>query len=195
MKTSKTPGKSKLGAVRRFNRLMIASIMAWGALQGGIGLAWAAAPPAVGDTAPAVTGIDQNDRAWKLSDVAGKKIVLLYFYPKDNTPGCTTEACGLRDRMADLNRDGVSVVGVSFDSPESHRRFIADHKLNFTLLSDTDGKIADAYGARSAPGAKVDRRISFLIGLDGKIAHITDNPQAQVHLDELSAAIAKLRAK
>ena len=108
--------------------------------------------PTVGDKAPAVTGKDQDGKTWKLSSHAGKKIVLLYFYPRDDTPGCTKEACGLRDRMEDLKKDNVEVVGVSFDSAESHQKFIAKHSLNFTLLADTDGKIADAYGVRREIG-------------------------------------------
>jgi thioredoxin-dependent peroxiredoxin len=153
-------------------------------------------PPAkglsVGDPAPRVSGLDQDDSPWKLDSLIGKNIVLLYFYPKDNTPGCTTEACGLRDRLGDLRKGKVEVVGVSFDSTASHRKFRDQYQLNFPLIADTDGKIADAYGARKGPDAKVARRVSFLIGLDGKIAHITDNPSATVHLDEMQQAIARL---
>src|SRR5262245_12041801 len=76
----------------------------------------AAEMPKVGDKAPLVSGQDQDGKAWNLADLVGKKIVLLYFYPKDDTPGCTKEACALRDRMADLKKDDVQVVGVSFDS-------------------------------------------------------------------------------
>ncbi len=122
-------------------------------------------------------------------DDIGKKIVLLYFYPKDNTPGCTKEACGLRDRMGDLTKDNVEVIGVSFDSSESHQKFISKFTLNFPLLADTDGKIADAYGVRMT-GKNMARRVSFLIGLDGKIIHVTDNPSADVHLAEMKEAVA-----
>ena len=86
-------------------------------------------PPKVGDQAPPIEGKDQDGKTWKLADVAGKKIVLLYFYPKDDTPGCTKEACGFRDRIGDLKKDNVEVIGVSFDSPESHQRFIAKYNL------------------------------------------------------------------
>jgi thioredoxin-dependent peroxiredoxin len=153
---------------------------------------YAAETPKVGDAAPVVTGRDQAGKDWKLADLIGKKIVLLYFYPKDDTPGCTKEACGLRDRMEDLARDNVEVVGVSFDSSESHQKFIEKHKLNFTLLADTDGRIADAYGARMSD-RNMARRASFLIGLDGKIAHITDAPAAEEHLAGMKEAIAKLK--
>lgn len=159
-----------------------------------IGLADAAKIPAVGDTAPLVEGKDQDGKSWKLADDAGKKIVLLYFYPKDNTPGCTKEACGLRDRMGDLKKDNVEVIGVSFDSSDSHQRFISKFNLNFPLLADTDGKIADAYGVR-IPGKNMARRVSFLIGKDGKIIHVTDNPKADVHLAEMKEAVDKLPKK
>lgn len=155
--------------------------------------AGAAQVPKVGDKAPLITGKNQDGKTWKLADSIGKKIVLLYFYPKDQTPGCTKEACGLRDRMAGLKSDNVEVVGVSFDSAESHQKFIEKNKLNFPLLADTDGKIADTYGARM-PGRNLARRISFLIGLDGRIVHVTDSPQPDVHLREMKEAIAKLKS-
>ena len=154
-----------------------------------------AATPKVGDTAPAVEGKDQDGKTWKSADHIGKHVVLFYFYPKDDTPGCTTQACGLRDRMGDLKKDNVQVVGVSFDNSESHRKFIAKHNLNFTLLADTDGKITDAYGVRREAGKNMARRASFLIGLDGKIVHVTDTPSAATHLSEMKEAVAKLPKK
>ena len=152
-------------------------------------------PPKVGDKAPKVHGVDQDGNKWKLSDEIGKNIVLLYFYPKDNTPGCTKEACGLRDRIGDLKAQGVDVVGVSFDSVDSHKSFIFKYDLNFPLIADTNGKIADAYGARMGGGKKMARRISFLIGLDGRIVHVTDSPNADVHLEEMQRAIRNLKGK
>ena len=152
----------------------------------------AAKTPKVGDAAPRVEGKDQDGKTWKLADQLGKHVVLLYFYPKDETPGCTKQACGLRDRMGDLKKQKVEVIGVSFDSSESHQKFIAKHNLNFPLLADTDGKIADAFGVRREPGKNMARRASFLIGLDGKIAHVTDVPSADVHLAEMKEAVAKL---
>lgn len=151
--------------------------------------------PAVGDKAPLIEGKDETGKTWKLEDQIGKKVVLLYFYPKDDTPGCTKQACGLRDRMADLKKENVEVIGVSFDSEESHRKFIEKHTLNFTLLADTDGKIADAYGVRREPGKNMARRASFLIDKSGKIAHVTDTSSADTHLAEMKAAIEKLQKK
>lgn len=153
------------------------------------------ATPKVGDKAPVVEGKNQDGQTWKLNDSLGKKIVLLYFYPKDNTPGCTKEACGLRDRMSDLKKDGVEVIGVSFDSAQSHQKFIKQYNLNFPLLADTDGKIADAYGVRREPGKNMARRVSFLIGKDGKIIHVTDASSADVHLATMKEAIADLTKK
>jgi peroxiredoxin Q/BCP len=155
--------------------------------------AFAAETPKVGDKAPLVEGQDQNGKAFKLADVVGKQVVLLYFYPKDDTPGCTKQACGLRDRMADLKKDNVQVVGVSFDNADSHKKFIAKHNLNFPLLADTDGKIADAYGVRRQEGKNMARRASFLIGKDGRIVHVTDTPSADTHLAEMKDAVEKLK--
>jgi peroxiredoxin Q/BCP len=151
-----------------------------------------AAPPKAGDTAPLFVGHDQDGSTLKLSHFIGKKNVLLYFYPKDDTPGCTKEACGFRDSLADLARDNVEVIGVSFDSADSHQQFIAQYKLNFRLLADTDGKIADAYGVRAA-GKNVDRRVSFLIGLNGKIVKVVDAGNPDIQLREMKAAVAGLR--
>ena len=152
----------------------------------------AAETPKVGDKAPLIEGKDQDGKNWKLADQIGKKIVLLYFYPKDDTPGCTKEACGFRDRMDQLKQDNVEIVGVSFDPSDSHQKFIAKYNLNFPLLADTDGKIAEAYGAK-LPDKNMARRVSFLIGRDGKIAHITDNRDAAVHLAEMKDAVEKLK--
>jgi peroxiredoxin Q/BCP len=148
--------------------------------------------PKVGDIAPPFQGVDQNGTVVKSSDLIGKKIVLLYFYPKDFTGGCTAEACGFRDRMGDLQKDNVKVIGVSFDTTATHQAFVAKYKLNFSLLPDSDGKLADAYGTRIS-GKDLAHRISFLIGLDGKIVHVTNSGKPQAHFDEMKAAIATLQ--
>jgi peroxiredoxin Q/BCP len=153
-----------------------------------------AALPKAGDIAPLFTGQNQDGKTVNLADFTGKKIVLLYFYPKDNTPGCTKEACGFRDRMGELQKDNVEVIGVSFDSAASHKEFIAQYNLNFTLLADPDGKIADAYGVRME-GKNMAKRISFLIGTDGKIVHVTDAGNPDTHFSEMKDAIAGLKKK
>jgi len=152
----------------------------------------AADTPKVGDKAPAFSAQDQDGKTVKLSDFAGKQAVLLYFYPKDQTPGCTKEACGFRDSLADLKKKGVAVLGVSRDDAESHKKFIAKESLNFPLLVDTDGKITEAYGA-GMEGKKMSRRVSFLIDKDGKIVHVTDAPSADKHLAEMKEAADKLK--
>lgn len=100
----------------------------------------------VGDKAPDFLGVDEVGRELSLNDFAGKRLVL-YFYPKDSTPGCTAEACSLRDGMDELVAAGYSVVGVSADSATSHQRFKAKQTLNFPLIADTERKLIEAYGA------------------------------------------------
>jgi len=151
-----------------------------------------AALPKAGESAPLFTGTDQDGKEFKLADLIGKKIVLLYFYPKDFTGGCTKEACGFRDRVGDLQKDNVEVIGVSFDSADSHKQFIAKYNLNFTLLADTEGKIADLYGVKM-DGRNMAKRVSFLIGLDGKIVHVTDAGNPDIHFNEMKDAIAGLK--
>lgn len=146
----------------------------------------------VGDKAPLVSGKDQDGKDWKLADLIGKQNVLLYFYPKDGTPGCTKEACSFRDQLEDFKKLNVQVIGVSFDTAQSHLEFISKQRLNFPLLADTDGKITDAYGARGGD-RNISRRASFLIGLDGKILHVTDTPSADVHIREMKEAVDKLK--
>ena len=153
-----------------------------------------AAIPKAGDTAPLFTGQDQDGKAVNLAGLIGKKIVLLYFYPKDNTPGCTKEACGFRDRISGLQTNNVEVIGVSFDSAGSHKQFITKYDLNFILLADPDGKIIDTYGVRME-GKNMAKRVSFLIGLDGKIVHITDAGNPDIHFTEMKDAIAGLKKK
>src|SRR5258708_25915649 len=101
----------------------------------------AAKTPKAGEKAPLIEANDQDGHLWKLKDAAGKQAVLLYFYPKDNTPGCTKEACGLRDRMSELKKSNVQVIGGSFDPAASHHDFIKKYNLNFPLLVHSDGKI------------------------------------------------------
>ena len=99
----------------------------------------------VGDKAPAVLGVNQDGKEIKLSDFAGKKIVL-YFYPKDSTPGCTAQACSLRDNYSELQKDGYEVIGVSADNASSHQKFIAKQNLPFNLIADTETKLSAEFG-------------------------------------------------
>ena len=164
-------------------------LCAWMAMQ-----LYAMETPKEGGKAPMVEGKNEDGKAWKLSKALKQHAVLLYFYPKDETPGCTKEACGLRDRIGDLKKQGVTVVGVSRDSEASHKAFIAKHQLNFPLIADVDGKITEAFGAAMI-GKPLSRRVSFLIGRDGTILHVTDNPKAEIHLEEMREAVAVLKNK
>lgn len=144
---------------------------------------------AAGQKAPDFTTNDQNGNPVSLSDFAGKKVVL-YFYPKDDTPGCTAEACNFRDNYAGLTAQGIVVLGVSVDDEKSHQKFITKHNLPFPLLADTDKNIVEAYGVwgeKNMYGKKymgISRK-TFLIDEEGIISHIIDkvdtaNSTAQV---------------
>jgi len=142
-----------------------------------------------GDQAPKFTSKDQNGNAVALEQYSGKKVVL-YFYPKDNTPGCTAEACDFRDNYEGLTAKGIEVIGVSVDDENSHQKFITKFNLPFTLLADTDHAIVEAYGVwgeKNMYGKKYMgiNRTTFIIDEDGTIAHIiskvdTKSPTEQV---------------
>jgi thioredoxin-dependent peroxiredoxin len=158
-----------------------------------ISIGMAQSMPKVGDVAPLFEGIDQNGNTVKLADILSTKHnVLLYFYPKDFTGGCTKEACGFRDRMGELQTNNVEVIGVSHDSVASHKKFAQEYNLNFTLVADPDGKIIATYDAKM-PMVSMSRRVSFLIGLDGKIVHVTEAMNPLTHFDEMKEAIAGLK--
>lgn len=148
--------------------------------------------PKVGTKAPAFSVPGSNGKTVKLSDYKGKKAVVLYFYPKDDTPGCTKEACGFRDTFAKLKRAGVAVLGVSPDSLESHEKFIGKFELPFVLLADEDKKLCEAYGVwqeksrygRTYMGVA---RTTFVIDKQGKIAHVFENVKAAGHEEEVLA--------
>lgn len=142
-----------------------------------------------GDKAPDFEGTDQYGKKISLSDFSGKKIVL-YFYPKDNTPGCTSEACGFRDRFHDLKKAGYVIFGVSVDDVASHKKFADKFSLPFSLIADTGKEIVNLYGVwgekkmygRSYQGT---HRVTFIIDEKGKISEIiekvnTKDPGAQI---------------
>lgn len=142
-----------------------------------------------GQKAPDFTSKDQNGNTVSLSQFAGKKVVL-YFYPKDDTPGCTAEACDFRDNYQGLTAQGIVVLGVSVDDEKSHKKFVAKHNLPFTLLADTDQQIVEAYGVWGEKNMYGKTymgtiRTTFLIDEQGMISHIikkvdTKNSTAQV---------------
>jgi len=144
-------------------------------------------PLNVGDTAPQFTLLDQDGEEVSLSDFSGER-VLVYFYPKAMTPGCTVQACGLRDNMPSLKTAGVQVLGISTDKPEKLSRFAEKELLNFTLLSDEDHKVCEAFGVwgqKSFMGKTYDgiHRISFLIDGNGKVEKVFDNFKTANHHD------------
>lgn len=130
----------------------------------------------VGDKVPDLLGRDSQGCEVRISDYPGKKIIL-YFYPKDNTPGCTAEACSMRDNMPALTDAGYQVIGVSVDSEQSHQKFIAKHNLNFPLIADTDHVLVEkmgVWGEKSMYGRKYmgTFRTTFIIAPDGRIERI-----------------------
>lgn len=130
----------------------------------------------VGDQVEDLLGLDQDGQEVRLSDYPDRKVIL-YFYPKDNTPGCTAQACSLRDRYADLRASGYEIIGVSKDSARSHRGFIAKHELPYRLIVDTDLELNERFGVwveKSLYGRKYmgTERTTFVIGADGRVEYI-----------------------
>ena len=150
----------------------------------------------VGNKAPAFTLPDQEGKPVKLSSFKGKPVVL-YFYPRDDTPGCTQEACDFRDSYAGLKKAGAVLLGVSPDDVKSHGKFTAKHALPFPLLADTDHAVAEAYGAwaeKSMYGRKYMGivRSTFLIDADGKLARVWPKVKVRGHAEEVREALSAL---
>lgn len=146
-----------------------------------------------GDVAPAFTGATNGGGTVSLADYRGKNVIL-YFYPKDDTPGCTKEACAFRDQFAAFKKKGAVVLGVSVDSVKAHDKFVEKYKLPFTLLADVDKKIVEAYGVwgqKTFMGRKYlgVHRVTFLIGPDGKIKKIWPKVKPEEHAEEVLAAL------
>lgn len=150
-----------------------------------------ATQPVAGDAAPEFAGVDQDGKSISLASLSGKKVAL-YFYPKDDTPGCTKEACNLRDNNAQLKKAGYTIVGVSVDDEKSHKKFATKYELNFSLLPDADHAIVDAYGVwveKSMYGKKYmgTARVTFLIGADGRIERVIDKVKPEEHAAQILA--------
>lgn len=144
-----------------------------------------------GDTAPDFTVKDQAGNDVSLADFKGKKVIL-YFYPKDNTPGCTKEACNLRDNHAALTEQGFVVLGVSADSEKSHQKFIAKYDLPFALLADTEHEILNKYkvwGEKSMYGRKYEgiHRVTYIIDEAGKVEHVIPKVKTGDHTAQVMA--------
>ena len=148
-----------------------------------------------GDKAPNFKGLDQNAKEVSLSDFSGKKLIL-YFYPKDDTPGCTKEACNLRDNHTELMNKGYQVVGVSPDNSTSHQKFIGKYNLPFSLLADIDKSIMKAYGAfgeKNMYGKIVEGvlRTTFVIDENGTILKVFKKVQTDNHTEQILKALEK----
>ncbi|MFQ6676489.1 MAG: peroxiredoxin [Fidelibacterota bacterium] len=145
---------------------------------------------AVGDTAPDFTLVDEQGKPHALSDYRGQKVVV-YFYPKDDTPGCIKEACNFRDHFDRFEVENIKVFGISYDSPRSHRKFKEKYGLPFTLLSDTEKKVAKAYGAARA---LFPRRITYLLDEEGKIVKVYDKVSVTTHGEDVLEFYSSLKA-
>jgi thioredoxin-dependent peroxiredoxin len=142
-----------------------------------------------GDNAPEIKGIDQNGNAFSSASLSGKRIIL-YFYPKDMTPGCTVQACDLRDSHSALQKRGFEVIGVSADSEKLHSKFIEKHDLPFTLIADTDLSLIKAFGVwgpKKFMGKEYDgiHRTTFVIGADGLIEAVITKVKTKDHTAQI----------
>ena len=146
--------------------------------------------PEQGQRLPDVEFITENAERLSARDLSGQKTVL-YFYPEDDTPGCTKEACAFRDRMADYEQAGIRVYGISLDSPESHRRFREKYNLNFPLLTDEGGRAAGALGVLRENG-KSANRVTFLLDPGGTVAKVYPEVSPETHADEILEDAAAL---
>lgn len=151
--------------------------------------------PAPGQPAPDFTGTTQQGTPFRLADLRGRKVAL-YFYPKDDTPGCTRQACSLRDGYEALLADGIAVVGVSGDDVASHEAFAAKYSLPFPIVADPDHHVLDLYGVwgeRSLYGRKFmgTQRTTFLIDEEGTIRDVIRRPKVDAHAEEVRARFAQ----
>lgn len=143
----------------------------------------------IGDKAPDFSGLDQNGNTITLSDFSGKTLVL-YFYPKDNTPGCTVQACNLRDSFSELTKQNITVLGVSADSMQKHQKFIDKYSLPFPLIADENHELLKNYGVwglKKFMGREYDgiHRTTFIINEEGIIAEIIKKPKTKFHAQEI----------
>ena len=148
----------------------------------------------VGDAAPDFSLLNEHGLPVSLKDYLGKKVVVLYFYPKDFTSGCTSEACSFRDDYKCYEEKGAVVIGVSVDTVESHSKFSGEYKLPFLILSDNNKEAAKAYGALGV-GGLLAKRMTFIINKDGRITHIFPKVDVKRHSEEVLRALEELRKR
>jgi len=151
-------------------------------------------PLPIGSPAPQITALNQDGESINFADVYAKGVTLVYFYPKAETPGCTAEACSLRDAYEGLHAKGLQILGVSKDTPAAQKKFKENRKLPFTLIADTDAKVAAAFAVPTYPVVGMTKRQSFLIK-DGKLAWSSLSAETSGAAQEVQKALDSLSAK
>ncbi len=149
----------------------------------------------VGDSVPQFSAIDSKGQPFNSSLLIGKKPIVIYFYPKDNTPGCTAQACSFRDQYEDFLDLGAEVIGISSDSLASHQKFTEQYRLPFLLLTDTDNKIRKLFGVPAAFLGMLPGRVTYVIDTNGVVQYIFNSMLAGQHLPKALAAVKKIVAQ
>ncbi|MBF4492837.1 peroxiredoxin [Flavobacterium sp. JLP] len=146
----------------------------------------------IGDIVPNFTAKDSHGEIFESKSVLGRKPLVIYFYPKDNTPGCTTEACSFRDQYEDFKDLGAEVIGISSDSVKSHNKFANKHKLPFILLSDQDKRLRHLFGVRDTLFGLLPGRVTYVIDKNGVVIYIFDSMNAAKHISKALETIKEL---
>ncbi|MFH6969541.1 peroxiredoxin [Flavobacterium oncorhynchi] len=146
----------------------------------------------IGDIVPNFTAKDNHGDIFESQSVLGRKPLVIYFYPKDNTPGCTTEACSFRDQYEDFATLGAEVIGISSDSVKSHHKFADKHQLPFILLSDQDKKLRHLFGVRNNLFGLLPGRVTYIIDRNGVVIYIFDSVNASKHIPKALEIIKEL---
>lgn len=147
----------------------------------------------IGDSCPHFILQDQNDKSFDIQSVLGKQVLVIYFYPKDDTPGCTAEACSFRDSYEDFKDLGCEVIGISSDKPKRHKQFAEKYRLSFTLLADTKNVVRKLFGVPGNLFGLIPGRVTYIIDKQGKIRHIYNSlTNAAGHIEESITAVKSI---
>lgn len=146
----------------------------------------------VGDVLPLFSAIDQNGNTFDITSVLGQKVLVIYFYPKDDTPGCTKQACFLRDQYEDFKAIGAEVIGISGDSVPAHRKFASKYDLPFILLSDADKKLRKLFGVKNNILGLLPGRVTYVIDKKGIVQMVFDSMNATNHLEKTVEQVKRL---
>lgn len=146
----------------------------------------------VGDTLPLFGAKDQNGNDFYIASVLGKKILIIYFYPKDDTPGCTAQACFFRDQFEDFKELGAEVIGISSDSVQSHKKFETEYKLPFTLLSDEDKSLRNLFGVPNNLLGLWPGRVTYVIDKEGIVRLVFNSMRAENHFPKVLEAVKRM---